>query len=172
MPDPPSHTRPAGDALAASLAAVLVLTAACADNSAAGGGNHQASSSRAAPPAAPAPVSGYHTTATALARRITSCRPQPLTPQTAAGRLRITDSHDIASAAACTLRGRTALILTFADQPRQAAAEAELRDRVAYYAAGPGWSAAPTDTSEPVGQQSVVQGVALALGGRIETGGS
>lgn len=41
---------------------------------------------------------------------------------------------------------------------------------IAYYAAGPGWLAFPIDLSEPVGQQSIVQDVALGLGDRILVG--
>ena len=161
-----------GRAAAAAVATTLVLalTAGYASTSAADG-KSQASSPPPPAPAASRPVSGYHTTAAALARQITGCHPVPLTPRTAAQRLHLPAARDLGSAASCTLRGRTALVLTFTSRTSQAAVEAELRDRVAYYATGPGWSAAPTDTSERVGQQSVVQDVALALGGLVETGG-
>lgn len=160
-----------GRAAAAAVATTLVLalTAGCASTSAADG-KSQASSPPPPAPAASRPVSGYHTTAAALARQITGCHPDALTPHTAGQRLHLPDARGVASAASCTLRGRTALVLTFT-RAAQAAVEARLRDRVAFYATGPSWSGAPTDTSERVGQQSVVQDVALALGGLVETGG-
>lgn len=40
----------------------------------------------------------------------------------------------------------------------------------AYFAAGAGWLAVPIDRSEPVGQQSIVQDVALALHGHVGIG--
>lgn len=170
MPETRSTTRRAA---AAAVATLLVgLTAGCASTSAADGAKHQTSSPRPAAPAAQSPVSGYHTTAAALARQITGCAAGPLTPRTAAQRLHLPAARDLASAASCTLRGRTAIVLTFTSRAGQAAVDAELRDRVAFYATGPGWSAAPTDTSERAGQQSVAQGVALALGGLVATGGA
>lgn len=169
MPDAHATTRRAA---AVAIATVLLgLTAGCASTPAAGGAKQQTSPPLPTAAAAQRPVSGYHTTAAALARQITGCQPHTLTPPAAAQRLHLPAARDLGSAASCTLRGRTALVLTFTSRTSQAAVEAELRDRVAYYATGPGWSAAPTDTSERVGQQSVVQDVALALGGLVETGG-
>jgi hypothetical protein len=172
MSDTQSTTGRAAAARGALGTLLLGLTAGCASTSDAGASAYHASSPRPAAPAVPQPVSAYHTTATALARQVTGCDPHPLSRHSAAQRLRLPDARDVASAVACTLRGRTALILTFTGRAEQGAVEGQLRDRVAYYATGPGWSAAPSDTSERVGQQSVVQDVALALGGLVETGGA
>jgi hypothetical protein len=77
---------------------------------------------------------------------------------------------DAGSAATCTLQGRTALLVTYANRQQESTA-ATVADRMtAYFASGPGWLALPVDLSEPVGQQSVVQDVALALHGMIQVG--
>jgi hypothetical protein len=169
-----SDTRlaPARAAATAINVLLLALTAACASDSRGAAAAVRTSAPTAAASAPPRPVVGYHITAATLARRISGCDPQPLRPGAAVLRPRLTDFRDLYSAASCTLRGRTALILTFNRRAEQAAVAPQLRDRVAYYATGPGWVAAPTDTSERVGQQSVVQDVALALGGLVETGGA
>jgi hypothetical protein len=79
-----------------------------------------------------------------------------------------------ASAATCTLRGRTAVILTFTTAADQRRANAELARVDAYYAvgttSGDRWSAAPEQVTAPSGEQSIVQDVALALRGLIQRG--
>lgn len=178
MPETRSTSRRRA-AAAAVVTLLLGLTAGCASTSASSGASTSAASSATHPtsslrPAAAAPsspVAGYDTAA-ALARQITGCNPHVLSPHTAANRLHLPGTRAIVSTASCTLRGRTAIVLTFTSRGDQAAINTELSGRVAYYATGTGWSAAPTDTSERVGQQSVVQDVALALGGLVETGGA
>jgi hypothetical protein len=74
------------------------------------------------------------------------------------------------SGATCTLQGRAALLLSYASRQDEAEAAATAYGITAYFAAGAGWLALPLDLSEPVGQQSVVQDVALALDGTIGVG--
>jgi hypothetical protein len=77
---------------------------------------------------------------------------------------------DAGSAATCTLQGRIAVLVSYPSRPAESAAASAARAITAYFAGGPGWLAVPVDRSEPVGEQSVVQGVALALGGQIRFG--
>jgi hypothetical protein len=116
---------------------------------------------------------GYGADAAALADRIPGCDPRPADLD-GASRLGLPNmprlfAH-VLSAVTCALQGRTALLLTFRNAHDESVAAAPAYAMTAYYAAGPGWLAVPADLSEPVGQQSIVQDVALALGGQIMLG--
>jgi hypothetical protein len=75
-----------------------------------------------------------------------------------------------ASISHCRLRGHTVLIFTFDTAAAQARTTAALSRAYSFYADGPGWSAAPASIPEPAAQQSIVQDVALSLGGQIRNG--
>lgn len=101
------------------------------------------------------------------------CAPHAVTVQSAATELRLPPGPPFTrarSAAACTLQGRTALLLSYPDEHAESAAAAFAYPNTAYFAAGAGWLAVPIDRSEPVGQQSIVQDVALALHGHVGIG--
>lgn len=111
--------------------------------------------------------------AAALASQVPGCSPAPLgTADASSPGLAAIPSllRDASSAATCTLRGRTAAILTFARARDQSRAAALLRRVDAYYAGGRNWLAAPEQTAASAGEQSVVQDVALALRGTVSQG--
>lgn len=182
MPDPHRRARRSATAAltAAMLGSTLPLTAGCASSTTTRPRPTTTTTSVSHSSSAPARTGstaetrsapGSHSGAEALAARVPGCTPQPLSVPAAANRLGLTRPTQASAAAACTLRGLTAIILSFATAADQAATDRQLATRVTYYTTGTGWSAAPTDTSEPVGQQSVVQDIALALHGTIHTAG-
>lgn len=163
----------------AALAALLLALAGCASGPAAARRSSTANtaagtqSSGSAHPSPTTAAAGTGTAARALAARIPGCTPQPRTA-TAAARLGLPDTARLFTGArdavSCTLRGRGVVLLTYRSPAAQSAAAAVARASSAYYATGAGWLALPIDRSEPVGQQSVVQDVALALNGQILPG--
>ncbi len=170
-----STTAVAGTVLAVALAGCADSAHAAAHTTTRGAGGPASSSAAPIPMSNPPGTRGTARTlaAATLAKRVPGCTPQPVRAgdSTAPGFARVPGVFTTAaSAATCTLRGRTVVIFTFADQQQQARNEADLARVDAFFAAGNGWTAAPEDISEPVGQQSVVQGVALTLHGRIEFG--
>lgn len=116
-------------------------------------------------------ASDYGMSAQRLAARIPGCA-HPVNAKTAIDALPRADGllHGAESAAACTLQGRTAAVITYPTRQAESTAAAAAYADTAYFGAGPGWLAIPTDLSEPVGQQSVVQDLALALNGQILPG--
>ena len=148
------------------LCASLALTGcANASNGTAAGG---ATAHAASPPGAQALT---------LAGRVPGCTPAPLSSSdiTSPGLATHPTVLTMSSAAAtCTLRGRTAVILTFASLGIQRRANTTLARVDAYYATGTAggtrWSVAPEQISAVSGEQSIVQDVALALHGLIQRG--
>lgn len=130
--------------------------------------------SSAAPTAASAvPPGAYPQNARTLANRVPACSPAPLgsSDSAAPGFAGISGVFATASSSAqCAIRGSTVVIFGFSSAPDQARNEAYLRRADAYFAAGAGWTAAPEQVGEPPVEQSLVQDVAIALGGRIHTG--
>ena len=74
------------------------------------------------------------------------------------------------SAAACTLRGNTAVLLAFPTHERLSHATAVLLRIDAFYAVGAGWAAAPAGMTASAVEESVSQEYALALHGRMAEG--
>lgn len=158
-----------GAVTALLLGASVVLTG-CANAS------HGTASAAAggAPAHTAAPPGGAALT---LAGHLSGCAPAPLTSNdiTSPGLATHPSVLAVASAAAtCTLRGRTAVILTFANTLDQHRANTALAGVDAYYATGTTgglpWSAAPEQIGAVSGEQSIVQDVALALHGLIQRG--
>lgn len=116
----------------------------------------------------------YGAPAQQLAARVPGCVPHAVSVRTGAIELRLPRARRLfahaRSAATCTLQGRTALLLSYPNVHSEAVAAGASYAITAYFAAGRGWLAVPVDLSEPVGQQSVVQDIALALGGQIRIG--
>lgn len=110
-----------------------------------------------------------------LAERVPGCSPRTRTATGAdlasAGLAPAAASvRQASSAATGTLRGRTAIILTFTNARAQADAVAALRRVDAFYASGRGWVAAPEQINSTSGEQSIVQDVALALHDLVDPG--
>jgi hypothetical protein len=156
----------------ALLLVASVALAACATGSAgtssATGNPGGAAAHTSAPPGGPALT---------LAGHLSGCTPAPLTSSDITSPGLATHPSVLAvasSAATCSLRGRTAVILTFADTRDRHRANTELASVDAYYATGTTggtpWSAAPEQISAVSGGQSIVQDAALALHGLIQRG--
>jgi hypothetical protein len=177
-------TRAHRSAIVALLGASVVLTACAGRGNASSGASSDPTAARSSAgsgaaasgaPAQPAVRGGDR--ALLLASKVSGCSPAPLnsTDSTAPGLATHPAALALAaSAASCTLRGRTAVILAFTTASDQRRANSELARVDAYYAtgttAGTRWSAAPEQIAAVSGQQSIVQDVALALRGLIETG--
>jgi hypothetical protein len=74
------------------------------------------------------------------------------------------------SAAECVLRGHGVVVFGFRSTQNETINVEALSRADNYYAQGTGWSAAPTSTSVPEAERSVVQPVALTLNGEILSG--
>ncbi len=74
------------------------------------------------------------------------------------------------SAAACTLRGRTVVLLAFTSRSHLSEAEAVLHRIDAFYAVGADWVAAPTRVTASAIEESMSQEYAFALHGRMAVG--
>lgn len=116
---------------------------------------------------------GYGVPATRLAAEVPGCTGREMNVHGDAGLglpyARRLMTHALFGAT-CTLQGRSTALPSYASRQDEAEAAAVAYEITAYFAAGPGWLAVPLDLSEPVGQQSVVQDVALALHGTVQVG--
>jgi hypothetical protein len=74
------------------------------------------------------------------------------------------------SASECILRGYGVIVFAFRSMHNEKVTTDALLKADDFYAQGLGWSAAPTATSVPETERSVVQPVALTLGGEILSG--
>lgn len=74
------------------------------------------------------------------------------------------------SAATCTLRGNTAVILALPTRDRLSEVAAVLHRIDAFYAVGTDWAAAPATAAASAVEESMSQEYALALRGRIVEG--
>ncbi len=152
-----------------------LVVASCGSSTARGGGPPTADGSAQAYSVAASGGggAGYGIPAGQLAARVPGCGRHPVTARQAA-RLGFPRSDRLyppsASGAECRLQGRSALLVSYAGDRAESAAASVAYRGAAYFAVGPGWLAVPLDLSEPVGQQSVVQDVALALNGRVLRG--
>ena len=81
-----------------------------------------------------------------------------------------TAARSASSATECSLRGRTALLLTFTDQSSQDSAAKQVAAAERFYASGPGWLAAAVQPTDAPSDQSLVDAVAGALGGSSRRG--
>ena len=166
-----------------ALALVATVSAGCASTHANGSrpasrgesaGSAQAGPSRAMARGGDTAHAGYGATAQRLAARVPGCAERDVDVPTAGTDLGLPHGQRLitraSSAATCTLQGRTALLLSYSSRHDEAAAAAAAHEMTAYFASGPGWLAVPLDLSEPIGQQSVVQDIALALAGSIRIG--
>lgn len=162
---------------AAAVTVVLLAAAAC------GSKQHGGTAASSGPGARPstsgtvassgATASDYGVPVQQLARRVPDCAPHRVDAATVtrlgfprAGRL----LDPAMSAAACTLKGRTAVLVSYPTRRAESAAASAAYATTACFASGPGWLAVPVDLRDPVGQLSVIQGLALDLGGRIVFG--
>jgi hypothetical protein len=75
-----------------------------------------------------------------------------------------------ASASECVLRGYGVIVFRFTSTTNETINVDALARVDDYYAQGIGWSAAPTSTSTPAAERSVVQPAALILDGQVLTG--
>ena len=161
--------------LVAALLAVVTVATGCASTGRRPSANSVVTSvsvpDRSRPTRGRSVPTSYGRQAASLAAAVPGCAAHPVSVSEPIRGLPVRTLFRLAdSAATCSLRGRSAELLTFAGPTAQAATEARLRRDVAYYARGTGWVAVPVDLSEPVGQQSVVQDFALALSGQIVIG--
>ncbi len=173
MPVPRFTRRPGPLVTLFVLATAVVVLGGCTASGTSGGNPTAGSPTAPAPGATSPPATAYPKDASALAAQVPECNGHPLrsSDSAAPGFSGVSGVFTTASSsAACSIRGATVVIFGFSDAHSQARNEAYLRQVDAYFAYGPGWTAAPEELGEPTGQQSLVQDVAISLGGRIANG--
>jgi hypothetical protein len=151
-----------------------VLTVACSPT----GGQHPAAPTGSATVSlgSSAPVSRFGSRAVPLAASVPGCAPHSLATralaETAARVARVVGAQRPPPAiATCTIEGTEVVVIRFRTAATQRPVQATVQSATSYFATGPGWLAF-TRTGLPVdAQESGVDPVAAALGGRLVRGG-
>lgn len=166
--------RPAVWAVARRIAVAAVLAAATTSGCAAQPGG-TATGGHAGGNAARHPADGGQS-ATSLAGRVPGCAATAIRTRAALASTapRLARHPQVfaaaSSAAACTLRGNTAILFSFPTRDRLSEASTVLHRIDTFYTVGGDWAAAPAGVTASAVEESISQEYALALHGRMTEG--